>query len=150
MADKYDHLFVTHFQECGADMVNEGEAAGKELPGNLSQPWAAMRSQDVPEATAYITTSWVHPVDHEVDWVSEHEHDYDEILMFLGNDPANPDDLGAEVFMTIEGEKHVLTTTSSVFIPRGTKHCPLGFHGVDRPFRFFAVALSGHGHYRPQ
>lgn len=150
MTDKYEHLFVRHFAECADDMVNEGDAAGKELPPNLSGPWAAMRAEDVPGASAYITTSWVHPVGHEVEWVREHEHDYDEILMFVGNDPDNPDDLGAEVFMTIEGEKHVLTTSSSVFIPAGTKHCPLGFHGVERPFRFFAVALSGTGHYQPQ
>ncbi|MDI3387825.1 hypothetical protein QIS99_16685 [Streptomyces sp. B-S-A8] len=148
MADKFGHLFVTQFPECGDDMVNEGDAAGFELPANLSEPWAAMRAADVPTASAYITTSWVGEVDTEVEWVREHEHDYDEILMFVGNDPENADDLGAEIYMTIEGEKRVLTTTSSVFIPAGTKHCPLGFHHVRRPFRFFAVALSGNGHYQ--
>src|SRR5699024_6503512 len=126
MTDQYERLFVRHFAECADDMVNEGDAAGKDLPPNLSEPWAAMRAEDVPNASAYITTSWVHEVDHEVEWVREHEHDYDEILMFVGNDPDDPDDLGGEVYMTIEGEKHVLTTSSSVFIPAGTKHCPLG------------------------
>ncbi|WP_028924092.1 hypothetical protein [Pseudonocardia acaciae] len=149
MAGTYDHLFVTEMQECRLDMVNEGEAAGKPLPPNLSDPWAAMRSSDVPGATAYITTSWVHEVDHDVEWVEEHDHEYDEILMFLGNDPNNVNDLGGEVYMTVEGEQHILTTTSSLFIPRGTKHCPLGFKSVSRPFRFIAVALSGNGKYLP-
>lgn len=149
MAGKYDELFLTHALECGADMVNEGDAAGEVLPDNLSVPWALMRAQEVPKATAYVTTSWIHPVDDgRILWVHEHDHDYDEILMFMGNDPDNPDDLGGEIFMTIEGEEHRLTTTSSVFIPKGTKHCPLGFYKVTRPIRFMAVAMSGTGNYQ--
>lgn len=148
---KHDRLFITELHECADDMVNEGEAAGKQLPPNLSEPWALMRAADVPEATAYVTTSWIHPKDGDerVLWVHEHEHDYDEILMFLGADAAHPGDLGGTIFMTIDGEEHTLTTTSSVFIPRGVKHCPLGFHGVERPIRFIAVAMSGNGHYIP-
>lgn len=30
----------------------------------------------------------------------------------------------------------------SVYIPAGTRHCPLGFNRVDRPFRFSALSLS--------
>lgn len=149
MALKYDGLFVTDMKECGKDMVYEGETANEQLPKNLSKPWAAMRAADVPEATAYFTTSWVHETDEKTLWVHEHDHEYDEILMFLGNDPHDVNSLGAEVFMTIEGEEHVLNTTSSVFIPAGTKHCPLGFYSVDRPFRFIAAALSGTGRYMP-
>ncbi|GII64716.1 hypothetical protein Skr01_48010 [Sphaerisporangium krabiense] len=149
MSGKYDHLFVTNFKECASDMVYEGDVAGQRLPPNLSEPLAAMRAADVASASTYITTSWVSQIDHEVEWVREHEHIYDEVLMFVGNDPNNQNDLGGEVYMTIEGEKHVFTTTTSVFIPAGTKHCPLGFHKVDRPFLFFAVALSGTGNYMP-
>ncbi|MGH3586216.1 MAG: hypothetical protein ACRDQ0_07810 [Pseudonocardia sp.] len=148
VAENYEHLFITEMKDCRDDMVNEGAAAGKPLPPNLSAPWALMRATDVPEATAYITTSWVHEVDHEVEWVEEHDHTYDEVLMFLGNDPNDPNALGAEVYLTIEGTEHLITTTSSVFIPKGTKHCPLGFKSVTTPFRFIAVAMSGTGHYR--
>lgn len=148
MMGTYDQLFVTEAKECRSDMVYEGEAADTPLPANLSDPWALIRAEDVPGASVYITTSWVHEVDHDVDWVKEHEHDYDEVLMFLGNNPEDVNDLGGEVFLDIEGERHVLTTTSSVFIPAGTKHCPLGFHKVTRPFRFIAVAMSGTGNYQ--
>lgn len=148
MSEKYGGLFVTDPKECRADMIYEGEAADAPLPANLSDPWALMRSADVAGATAYVTTSWVHEIDHDVEWVKEHDHDYDELLMFLGNDPENVGDLGGEVYLDIEGERHVLTTTSTVFIPAGTKHCPLGFNRVTRPFRFIAVCLNGTGTYQ--
>jgi len=145
---KYDDLFTLEAKQCADDMVNEGAAVQKPLPPNCSEPWALLRAEEVPQASAYITTSWIHADPNEHDWVDEHVHDYDEVLMFLGNDPEHPNDLGAEIYMTIDGEKHVLTTTSSVFIPAGVKHCPLGFYSVQRPFRFMAVAMSGNGNYQ--
>lgn len=144
---EYEHLFVRDLRDCRFDMINEAEAAGRPLPTNLSRPWALMSAMDVPEAKAYLTMSWVHPSDEPVFWVHEHEHDYDEVLTWTGSDPENPHDLGAELYMDIDGERHIITTSGSVYVPAGTKHCPLGFNRVDRPFRFMALALSGDGHY---
>lgn len=143
----YEHLFVRELRDCREDMVNEAEAAERPLPANLSRPWALMSAQEVPEAKAYLTMSWVHPTDEPVFWVHEHEHDYDEILTWTGSNPDDIHDLGAELYMEIEGERNIITTSGSVYVPAGTKHCPLGFNRVDRPFRFMALALSGDGHY---
>lgn len=147
MAGQYEHLIVRSLRDCREDMLYEAEAAGRELPANLSRPWALMSAYDVPEAKAYLTMSWVNPTDEHVDWVHEHVHDYDEVLTFTGSNPEDANDLGAEVFMTIEGEEHLFTQTGSVYVPAGTRHCPLGFNWVKRPFRFIAVALSGDGYY---
>lgn len=149
MAENYDRLFVRNMRECRDEMINEGEAAGRPLPANLSQPWALMSARDVPEAKVFMTTSWVHPSAEPVDWVHEHVHEYDEILTWTGSNPDDPHDLGAELFMEIEGERHTTTTSGSVYVPAGTRHCPLGFVSVSRPFRFIALALSGDGHYVP-
>ena len=147
MTSPYEHLFVRTLRDCRDDMVNEAEAAGRELPANLSRPWALMSANEVPEAKAYLTMSWVGPTAEHVDWVHEHVHDYDEVLIWTGSNPQDVHDLGAELFMDIEGERHTITTSGSVYIPAGTRHCPLGFERVDRPFRFMALALSGDGHY---
>ena len=146
-APPYERLFTRELRDCATDMVNEGEAAGSERPANLSEPWAIVRAADVPEAQAYITMSWVYPTDEPQHWVDEHVHDYDEELVWTGSDPDAPHDLGAEVTFEIDGERHTVTTSGSVYIPAGTRHCPLGFARVDRPFRFMAIALSDDGHY---
>ncbi|GAB3804663.1 hypothetical protein GCM10028798_25330 [Humibacter antri] len=140
---KYDELFITDMNVVADDMVNEGEAAGRGLPPNLSVPYGIMRALDVPESTVFGAYSWVFPSTEEVFWVHEHVHDdFDEILVWMGNDPTNPGDLGGELYMTIEGERHVVSTTGAVYIPKGTYHCPLGFESVDRPFTFIAITLS--------
>jgi hypothetical protein len=70
-------------------------------------------------------------------FVSKHKHDYPEIFMFLGTDPKDPRDLGAEVeFWIGEGkdlEKIVFTTSSSIYVPPGVAHFPQIWRNVRRP-----------------
>ena len=35
-----------------------------------------------------------------------------------------------------------ITTSGSIFIPAGVKHCPLGINRVWRPFTFHALSLA--------
>jgi hypothetical protein len=69
---------------------------------------------------------------------SHHKHDFDQCMVFWGGDPTNMLDLGGEVEMTLsEDGKHreTLTFTKpfSLFIPKGTYHCPLNFKVVKDP-----------------
>lgn len=62
-----------------------------------------------------------------------HVHETDEIIGFFGSDPARPWDLGGEVEIWLEDEKHVIDRTAMVFVPAGMKHCPLTITRLDRP-----------------
>ena len=70
-------------------------------------------------------------------FVNKHKHDYEEIFMFLGTNPKDPNDLGAEVeFWIGEGkdqEKIVFTTSSSIYVPPGVAHFPQIWRNVKRP-----------------
>ncbi|WET76834.1 hypothetical protein P3102_22280 [Amycolatopsis sp. QT-25] len=142
MTSPYEHLFVRKMQSCIDDLVNEGAAAGVVEPDNVGPALALMRSEQVPESKIHLTYTWINECDTPVHWVKEHEHDYDEVLIWHGNDPNDVDDLGAEIYLDIEGVRHTITTSGSVYLPAGIRHCPLGFIRVDRPFRFSALSLS--------
>jgi hypothetical protein len=72
-----------------------------------------------------------------------HVHDTDEIIGFFGNDPEHPYDLGGEVEIWLEDEKHVIDRSCMIFVPAGMKHCPLAFTRVDRPI-FHFTTVPGH------
>lgn len=72
----------------------------------------------------------------------EHTHSFPEILGFYSSDPDDPDDLGAEIEFNIEGETHLLTKSSLIFMPAGVKHLPMTIKNVRRPFLHFGVCLS--------
>ncbi len=80
------------------------------------------------------------PEPDPVEWT--HTHDFDEVLCFVGTDPKNPHDLGAEIEFYIGDERHNFTTTTTIFIPKGTPHCPFIHKRVDRPFILAVFALN--------
>ena len=69
----------------------------------------------------------------------EHTHDFDEYLVFLGTNQKDPRNLGAEVEFWIDGEKHIITKSSAVFIPAGIKHAPIYFKRIDTPIWYIAT-----------
>ena len=71
-----------------------------------------------------------------------HHHSYPEILGFYGSDPENPYDLGGEVELFINGEPHILTKSSMVFLPPEVPHCTLYVNRVDRPIFHFSVVFE--------
>lgn len=142
MTSPYEHLFVRNMRSCIDELIYEGEGAGVPEPENVGETWALMRSKDVPESKIHLTFSWIRPITEPVQWVVEHVHDYDEVLIWHGGDPDNPHELYAELYLDIEGVRHTITTSGSIYIPAGTRHCPLGFNRIDRPFRFSALSLA--------
>ncbi len=72
-----------------------------------------------------------------------HTHDVGEIIGFFSNDFTRPYDLGGEVEIWLEGEKHIITKSALVFIPAEMNHCPLNLNRVDRPIFHFSVVTAG-------
>ncbi|MFP3974781.1 MAG: hypothetical protein ACLFVK_00980 [Dehalococcoidia bacterium] len=72
-----------------------------------------------------------------------HTHDTDEIIGFFGSNPDAPYDLGGEIEIWLEDEKHILTKSCLIFVPAGMQHCPLVLRRVDRPIFHFTVVTGG-------
>ena len=86
---------------------------------------------------------WVHfgwfmkPPARDTDALTTHSHDFDEVIGFAGSNKNNPRDLGGEIEFWMGGEKHVLTKTCLIFIPKGVTHCPVVLKRIDTPIFMF-------------
>ena len=80
-----------------------------------------------------------------------HVHDHDEVIYFIGSDPANPE-LGAEVNFKIgpkgEEEDHIFSVPAAVVIPEGVWHCPMETLKCEQPFLCMAVSLTAHYEFK--
>ncbi|MBN2242631.1 MAG: hypothetical protein JW793_08070 [Acidobacteria bacterium] len=80
-----------------------------------------------------------------------HVHDHDEVIYFIGSDPADPE-LGATVNFKIGPrggeEDHVFSAPTAVVIPGGVWHCPMETLRCDRPFLCMAVSLTTQYEFR--
>ena len=94
--------------------------------------------EHVVEGAFHMNTAWYLRPAATLEDVS-HVHDTDEIIGFMGNDPANPSDLGGEIEIWMEDEKQVITKSAMVFVPAGMNHCPLILKRVDRPIFHFTT-----------
>jgi hypothetical protein len=68
-----------------------------------------------------------------------HTHPFDEVIAFLGTNPEDPYDLGAEIELWLEDERHLLTTSFLAYVPAGMRHCPLIFRRIERPIFHFTL-----------
>ena len=74
----------------------------------------------------------------------DHIHPYNEIILLMGTNMDDPEDLGGEIEYRLgeEGELHRTDRSNAIYLPKGFKH-NIKFLRVDRPFILFAISLSG-------
>ena len=75
-----------------------------------------------------------------------HSHNCAEFLYFIGGNPMDFADFGAEIeFVMGEGddaETHTITSTTWIYIPKDLPHAPLDFKRVDRPIMFGHIMFA--------
>lgn len=92
-------------------------------------------------------------INHRIKWdyVSKpvkmedaHSHDFEEFLCFMGTNPTDTEDFGAEIEVSMgkEGEKQVISSPTVVVIPKGMVHSPINFKKVDRPVIYSSIYMA--------
>jgi len=103
-----------------------------------------MSNDLVPGSNTYIEIGWVWDMPDPNPHIHEHSHGEgcNEIVLHIGSDPNNPEDLGAEIEFVVGGQPLVFDTTSALFIPAGVKHGPLTWRRLTRPHLQMAMVLG--------
>jgi hypothetical protein len=73
-----------------------------------------------------------------------HKHDFPQFLCFLGSDPDDLGNLGAEIEVSLgeEGGKHTITEPTILYNAPGLVHGPLVYKKVDRPVMHLDIVLT--------
>lgn len=85
-----------------------------------------------------------HCITEPISFDKPHAHDFTELLFFLGGDPTDIRELGAEVEICLgeDEESHLLTKAGVVSIPSGLMHCPIRVRNVTKPIVFLEISLT--------
>lgn len=78
-----------------------------------------------------------------------HNHDFDQIIFFMGGDPNNIIDYDAEVEMGLGDTVHTIDFPACIRIPKGLMHGPLNIKTVNKPIMFIDITLSPVPSIRP-
>lgn len=136
---KYGKYIVTQLKSniAEASWTNPVQAAGKGRGGRV----LFLDSEVVPGAF-YVEVAFGGPrkIEQEPRSVaSPHKHDYDEVLAMFGTDVNDPYKLNGEVEFWLGDEKHIITKSCIIFIPKGLMHCPLIYRNVKKPIFSFTT-----------
>ena len=71
-----------------------------------------------------------------------HSHNIGEVVAYFGSDWEHPEDLGGQVTIYMNGEKHVFTKSFMMYAPVGLPHCPYTIDRVDRPLYHTAFPVG--------
>jgi hypothetical protein len=73
-----------------------------------------------------------------------HTHEFDQVICFLGGNPQNIREFGGvvEMYFGEEQEKHVITESSYICVPKGTVHGPLIVKKIDKPIVYMDFPLT--------
>ena len=78
-----------------------------------------------------------------------HNHDFDQVIFFMGGDPGNVVDYDAEVEFGLGGRNNIIDYPACVYIPKGLMHGPLNIKRVTKPIMFIDITLSTGPSIRP-
>jgi len=109
------------------------EAGANFTAGRQSPTMTYMSRTQINVANYYIEFGWI--------WgkveppIPKMVHDsLDEIVLHIGGDPENPEDLGADM---------EFNTSYGMWVPKGVIHGPLNWHEVRKPHIEMAIMLGG-------
>lgn len=127
----------------------------------LEEPWGIIHPGTPPDAPVYIgigqhepvkgwdepLTQVLRPIYRAFKFIpAPHQHKVAEILYFIGGDPMNFKEFGAEVKFTIgegaDAKEYIITKTTWVYVPSMVPHCPLEFTRVDKPIMFGHIMFA--------
>lgn len=89
----------------------------------------------------HVNCVWIHPGPNPGVYEA-HIHPHDEMLGFIGTNPDDASDLGAEAELWIEDEKYIIKKSFLAFFPKGIVHCPLTINNVKYPILHFDIQLA--------
>jgi hypothetical protein len=104
-----------------------------EVKNRQSPPMIYMSNAQVPGADKHVEFSWIQGMPDPNPHIFEMRHNFDEIVLHIGGDPDNPQDLGGEIEFYIGGQPITFNTTTTIFVPRGLSHGPLTWKKFRQP-----------------
>jgi hypothetical protein len=102
-----------------------------------------MSNNLVPDANTYLEFSWIWGIPDPDPHIMEHVHeDSNELVFHIGSNPDDPEELGAEIEIYLDGKPLLIKRTSALYAPRKIYHGPLKWKSYTKPHIEMAIIFD--------
>jgi hypothetical protein len=119
--------------------AHEGDRKGT---GFTNPALAYLNNDLVPGCNVFLDYRWIMEMPEPKSLIPAHAHDFPEIVIHIGSDPENPEDLGGEIEVGVGDEKLTFSKTTAIYLPPGTSHGPFTWKKFSRPHLQMAIILG--------
>jgi hypothetical protein len=116
--------------------------SGAGIEGRQSPAMTYMSNDLVPGCNVNLEFSWICGLPSPNPHMREHTHDYDLVALYIGGDPLDESDLGADLVYYVGGQPISFHKNASFFIPKGTKHGPVIWKSFRKPHLEMTLMLG--------
>ncbi len=139
---KYGKYIVTNYLS-DAEKIARGRTIDKREEGVPFSKGLLWLDEKIVKGAFYMEVVLLEPGSKSTgEWVKPHTHETDEIIGFVGTTVKDPHSLNGKIELWLDDERHEITKSCLVFVPKGLKHCPLIINRVETPIVHFSV-LTG-------
>jgi hypothetical protein len=140
---KYAKYIITEPKPFAPEIQKKLEAEQATRKSTVKSTRLMSVDDEVVEGFFYVDCNWLWSGSAEDTAEEPHAHDFDEVIGFVGSNRDDPHDLGGEITIWLDDKKEVLTKSCLIFVPAGTRHCPILFNRIDKPIFFVTISPSG-------
>ena len=123
----------TNFKRFLVDEPIQQNVSGARVQNITFPPLTYMSNDHVPEVKFYVEFGWVWGMPQPNPYDREQVGEYDEIMLNVGGNCRDPENLGVEIEYNLGGQVLNIDSTSAIFIPRGVPHGPLAYKSFNAP-----------------
>ena len=139
---KYGKYIITDYIS-DAEKRERGRTPDEKLPDVPYSHGLLWLDEKIVKGAFYMELVMLEPGNKSTGiWVKPHTHENDEIIGFVSTNAKDFRNLGGEIELWLDDEKHMITKTCLVYVPAGLKHGPLIIERVTTPIVHFSV-LTG-------
>ena len=94
---------------------------------------------DIVKDTIFYQASWLMK---PFEQTGLYKHNSDKLMIFIGSDPSDHENLNAEIELWIENDKLTLTETCIIFVPKGTAHGRMTAKNITKPVIHYSCLMN--------
>ena len=139
---KYADCLVHDPDEYVMELADAGGKTSKDIVPGVKTTHLMSTSADRQDGFFYVDSMWLWEGAAKEPVGVPHRHDFDHIIAVAGGHIDNPQDMGGEVTVWLDGRPETIKRNSIIFIPAGVVHGPILFNKIARPTFFVTIAIT--------
>lgn len=140
---KYAHRIISDALPLPPELKRNGDADPEKVKSGIESTHVMSVDAERLEDFFYVDCHWLWKGSSDTPVEQPHTHDFDEVIGFIGSNRDDPQDLGGEITIWLDDDRHVLTRSCLIYVPAGTRHCPVRFDRIDTPVFFVTISPTG-------